>query len=341
MIIGWTRWAAALAFTLLALLGATEMGCRAHELRPAFLSVSEVSPGMFACVFKTPMIGDRNLSLRVAFSGRNEIVGTVSSEPTGDAMVQTWRLRTIDPLAGQILTIDGLSGTMTDALVRVEYLNGGHWTERLTPSRPSLAAPAGQGVLGVATTFIRHGVEHILFGFDHLLFVVSLMLIVRSRLALLKTITAFTLAHSLTLTLSTLNVVSLPTAPVEAAIAMSIVFVAAEIVRRQRGGTSLAIDKPWLVAFAFGLLHGFGFATALATLGLPTGDIPLALLSFNIGVEIGQLLFVAGILIAMVPLRQIFTLPAVAVPAAAYAIGIVAAYWCIARLEVVISLGST
>src|SRR4029079_17332208 len=212
------------------------------------------------------------------FSGRIETVTPIVSHPTGDAMVQTWRIRTLDPLAGQNVLIDGLQNTMTDALVHMVFANGNGWTTRLTPGEPSAVIPASQSAWAVFAAYVRHGIEHIAFGFDHLLFVAGLMLIVRDWRRLVKAVTAFTVAHSITLTCATLGWVKLPSRPVEALIAISIVMVATEVVRMERGQLSLAIIRPWMVAFAFGLLHGFGFAGSLIELGLPQGDIPLALL---------------------------------------------------------------
>ena len=193
--------------------------------------------------------------------------------------------------------------------------------------------PASQSAWAVFVTYVQHGIEHIAFGFDHLLFVTALMLIVRDWRKLVKAVTAFTVAHSITLTCATMGWLTLPSAPVEAMIAISIVMVAAEVVRMERGQVSLAIARPWIVAFAFGLLHGFGFAGALVELGLPQSDIPLALLAFNIGVELGQLAFIAVLLSAVYCGRQLVTIPRQAIVTSAYAIGIVAAFWCVQRLD--------
>jgi HupE / UreJ protein len=337
-------WAFAYSWIILLFAGAgilltAAQPCLSHELRPAYLSLKEVSPQTFAAIFKVPMFGDMRLSLAVQLSGRNELLTPISSQATGDALIQTWRLKSTEPLAGQTVLIDGLNGTMTDALVRVEFLDGKSWTARLTPNNPSDVIPARQSQWSVALTFVKHGVEHILFGLDHLLFVASLMLIVRTWQALLKTITAFTVAHSITLTLAAFNLVNFPAAPVEAAVAMSILFVAVEIVKLERGETSLTISQPWIVAFAFGLLHGLGFAAALTSLGLPQGEVPLALLTFNVGVEIGQLAFVVAILIVVTAFQRIFALPRAAVVASAYGIGIVAAYWCALRIDTIFLKG--
>jgi hydrogenase/urease accessory protein HupE len=305
----------------------------AHEVRPAYLSVQEDAPNEFSVLFKTPMQGDARLALSALFSGKVETLTPIVAHPTGDAMVQTWRMRMLEPLAGQTVLIDGLQNTMTDALVHVVFANGNSWTERLTPSEPSAVIPASQSAWAVFATYVRHGIEHIAFGFDHLLFVTALMLIVRDWRKLVKAITAFTAAHSITLTCATLGWVTLPSAPVEAMIALSIVMVAAEVVRMERGQLSLAIVSPWMVAFAFGLLHGFGFAGALVQLGLPQTDIPLALLAFNIGVELGQLAFIAVLLSAVYAVRQVIAIPRQAIVASAYAIGIVAAFWSVQRLD--------
>ncbi len=308
----------------------------AHEVRPAYLSVQEEAPNEFSVLFKTPMQGDARLALSALFSGKIETLTPIVSHPTGDAMVQTWRMRTLEPLAGRNVLIDGLQNTMTDALVHVVFANGNSWTARLTPSEPSAVIPASQSAWAVFLTYVRHGIEHIAFGFDHLLFVTALMLIVRDWRKLVKAITAFTAAHSITLTCATLGWVTLPSAPVEAMIAISIVLVAAEVVRMERGQLSLAIVRPWMVAFAFGLLHGFGFAGALVQLGLPQSDIPLALLAFNVGVELGQLAFIAVLLSAVYAVRQVLAIPRRAIVTSAYAIGIVAAFWSVQRLDAMV-----
>lgn len=309
----------------------------AHEVRPAYLSVQEDTPNEFSVLLKTPMQGDARLALSALFSGKIEALTPIVSHPTGDAMVQTWRMQTVEPLAGQNVLIDGLQNTMTDALVHVVFANGNSWTARLTPSEPSAVIPASQSAWAVFLTYVRHGIEHIAFGFDHLLFVCGLMLIVRDWRKLVKAITAFTAAHSITLTCATLGWVTLPSRPVEVMIAISIVMVAAEVVRMERGQISLAIAKPWIVAFAFGLLHGFGFAGALVELGLPHSDIPLALFAFNVGVELGQLAFIAVLLTAVYAVGRLIAIPRRATVTSAYAIGIVAAFWSVQRLDAMFS----
>jgi hydrogenase/urease accessory protein HupE len=305
----------------------------AHEVRPAYLDLKEISPGVFDVFFKTPMRGDARLSLAARFPGDVEALTPVVSRMTKDAMVQTWRIRALSPLAGQEVGIDGLESTMTDALVRVEYAAGDSWLGRLTPSAPSAVVPASESAWSVAKTYLALGIEHILLGIDHLLFVLGLMLLTANLRDLVKAITAFTLAHSITLAAATLGFVHMPPAPIEAAIALSIVFVAVEIVHARQGRIGIAARMPWLIAFAFGLLHGFGFAGALSEVGLPENHIPFALLFFNIGVEVGQLLFVATVFGLIFLLRSVWSRwPWWTRLVPPYAIGIMAMFWVFERV---------
>lgn len=305
----------------------------AHEVRPAYLELHENKTGEFQVLWKTPMRGDLRLSLSPAFSGKTEALTSVASRQTGSAAVQTWRMRAIEPLRGQSLRIDGLEGTMTDVLVRVEFADGTGWLRRLTPQEPAATIPARQSGWSVAGEYAKLGVEHILLGADHLLFVLALLLITQGGWKLLKTVTAFTLAHSITLSLAALGFVHVPPAPVEAVIALSIVFVAVEILRARKGREGITARAPWLVAFTFGLLHGFGFAGALSEIGLPEGNIPLALLFFNVGVEFGQLLFIAGALVSIFLIRRVrFVFPGWAQSVPPYAIGSLAMFWVIQRV---------
>jgi hypothetical protein len=312
------------------LLGAP--GARAHEVRPAYLQLDEIGSDRYAVIWRTPLLSGMPLPVALSFA---EDVRTVSGPGTQDLPGSILERRVIDApggLAGKRIDFVGLQATITDVLVRVAA-DGRSTTTMVRPSRPWIEIAAEQQPLELALAYLRHGIEHILFGLDHLLFIVSLMLIVGDWRVLVKTITAFTAAHSITLALATFGLVTLPAAPVEAMIALSIVLVCVEAVRLRRGESSLATAWPWLVAFAFGLLHGFGFAGALVGLGLPQDDLPLALLFFNIGVEVGQLLFIAAILAVAASLRRIFPIPRQAQVAAAYAIGITAAFWGFERLD--------
>jgi len=310
----------------------------AHEMRPAYLELHEEHPGEYRVLWKTPMVGTARLGLEPEFGGEARPTSPVTSRVSSGASVQTWTLRA-PGLRGTTLTIRGLEATMTDALARVEFADGTVWTQRLTPQNPSTVIPARQTGWEVAAVYGTLGVEHILFGVDHLLFVLGLLLLVRDRWTLLKTITAFTVAHSITLGIATLRWASAPVEPLNAAIALSILFLGPEIVRLWRGGTSLTIRKPWLVAFCFGLLHGFGFSSALTSAGLPRGDLPMALLSFNVGVEVGQVSFVGLVLALERSFRQLeIRWPVWATRLPGYAIGVLGAFWTIQRTAMMFGL---
>jgi hydrogenase/urease accessory protein HupE len=319
---------------VLALLLLISIPAFAHEVRPAYLELHEDTANTFRVLWKTPMRGDMRLSLAPAFSGKTEFLTPVATRQTGGAAVQTWRMKAVTPLRGQTLRIAGLEATMTDVLVRAEFADGTGWTKRLTPAQPAAEIPARQSGWSVAAEYLKLGVEHILLGVDHLLFVLALLIITRGGWKLVKTVTAFTVAHSLTLAAATLGFVHVPQAPVEAVIALSIVFVAAEIVHGHRGKQGITARSPWIVAFVFGLVHGFGFAGALSEISLPQGQIPLALLFFNAGVEIGQLLFIASVLALLAAARRVrITPPRWAELLPAYAIGGVAMFWVVQRIS--------
>jgi hydrogenase/urease accessory protein HupE len=303
----------------------------AHEMRPAYLELREVKPGEFSVLWKTPMLGDARLALAPEFSGDATAVTPVTTRTPPGAALQTWTLRA-PALRGQTLRIRGLEATMTDALVRFEFADGTTWTQRFTPPQPSALIPVRQTAWAVCGVYVKLGIEHILLGIDHLLFVLGLLLLVRDRWMLAKTITAFTIAHSITLAIATLGYASAPVPPLNAAIALSILFLGPEIVRMWRGETSLTIRRPWLVAFCFGLLHGFGFSSALTNAGLPHADLPLALLTFNVGVEIGQVVFVGLVLLLERSFRQLaIRWPVWVARMPGYAIGSLGAFWTIQR----------
>ena len=304
----------------------------AHEVRPAYLELREEKPGQFSVTWKTPMLGDARLALEPEFSGDVKAVTPMTTRKVAGAAVQTWTLRA-QALRGQTVRIRGLEGTMTDALVRMEFADGTSWTERLTPQQPTIVIPAQQGRFSVAGVYLKLGIEHILTGIDHLLFILALIIITRGGWKLVKTITAFTVSHSITLTAATLGFVHVPQRPVEAVIALSIVFVACEIVHRRQGYSGLTERWPWIVALTFGLLHGLGFAGALSEVGLPQGHIPLALLFFSVGVETGQLMFIAAVLsLGAVVQRVRIPLPRWGEFVPPYAIGTVAMFWIIQRV---------
>ena len=305
----------------------------AHEVRPGYLEINESRPGEYAVSWKVPASGDPGLTIQPRFPDACERVGEPLTRTIGASLVDTWTLRCPDGLSGGTIVVDGLSGTLTDTLVRISFVDGSTRVARLTSTEPGFVVPEVPTLMQIAGSYFGLGIEHILLGIDHLLFVLALLLLVQGMRKIIVTITAFTVAHSITLAAATLGWVQVASAPVEAVIALSIALVAAEIVRGQRGSASVARRRPWSVAFAFGLLHGFGFAGALSELGLPENAIPLALLFFNLGVEAGQLLFItAALLLWQLAKRVRIPLPKQASYAPAYAIGIVAAFWTAERI---------
>ena len=311
----------------------TTHGAGAHEVRPAFLGLREVATNEFQMTWKVPALGEFRLSMAPHLPGSCRAVGEPVVLWISGAAVQHSKVACGRSLTGETIGIDGLTATMTDVLVRVETADGRVRAVRLTPSSPSFVVEGAPDAMTVLRAYVGLGVEHILFGVDHLLFVLCLLLLVRGFRTLLATITAFTLAHSITLALATLGIVHVAAPPVEVMIALSIVFLATELARGQAGQSAATRAYPWLVAFSFGLLHGLGFASALAEVGLPQGEVPLALFAFNVGVELGQVAFVSTVLGAFWLLGVLLIrLPPWAPRAAAYAIGSVASFWVLARL---------
>ncbi|MFV8783862.1 HupE/UreJ family protein [Microbulbifer sp. SA54] len=313
-----------------------------HELRPAALSVMQSAPGTFDVIWRVPARGDMRLALYPVFDDKTRQVELPTAQIASGFYVERWQINHPDDLLGSDIKIDGLENTMTDVLIRISWLDGREQVARLLPDQPQIRVEEKAGNREVASMYFFLGVEHILLGIDHLLFVLALVVLVSGWKQLAVTITAFTLAHSITLATAVLGVVALPQGPVEAVIALSIVFVATEILHKLEGRSTLAIRKPWVMAFGFGLLHGLGFAGALTDIGVPQHAIPLSLALFNIGVEAGQLLFILAVSGLMLIFRQ---LPAVqqwevrtghtaAVASAlpvAYLVGGLAAWWLIDR----------
>jgi hydrogenase/urease accessory protein HupE len=312
----------------------------AHELQPGFLELKEVATGHYDVLWKLPSLGeaaDVRIPIAPIFPETCRQLGDARTERAGTAWVFTARLECKGGLAGQTLSIEGLEAFTTDVLVRVQKADGRVETHVLKPVLPSVTLRPADDMHRGAWAYLYLGIEHILLGVDHLLFVLGLLLIVRDRWMLLKTVTAFTVAHSITLAVATFGIANVPAPPLNAAIALSILFLGPEIVRRWRGETSFTIRHPWVVAFAFGLLHGFGFASGLAQLGLPRDEIPLALFLFNVGVEIGQLAFV----LLVVLLERSFRLleihwPRAVERAPGYVVGSLGAFWTIQRVAILL-----
>ncbi len=306
----------------------------ADEIRPGYLELKEDSPNQFSVIWKVPAKNDKKLSL-IALLPENCINKTQPyAQFINGAYIQRWITVCDGGLKDQTISIEGLESTITDVLLRLDFLDGRYQTALLTPGEAFFIVPVRASSLQIVSTYTWLGMTHILAGIDHLLFVFAQLLIVKNYRRLLWTITAFTLAHSITLAGATLGLIHVPQAPVEAVIALSILFLAMEIVHEKRGHPGAAARWPWLVAFIFGLLHGFGFAGALAEIGLPQQAIPLALIFFNVGVELGQLLFIAVVLSLGWVLHR-FKLPKLVSQAetvALYAIGGLSSFWLIERI---------
>lgn len=306
----------------------------ADELRPAYLQLTETGPGTVQVHWKVPALSDgRRLALDVRFDDDTRELSSPLDDYVGNTNRRTWTVVRDAGMAGMRVRVEGLARTNTEVLARIEYQDGTSITHRLTPDAPAYELAAKPGWGETVRTYFVLGVEHILFGIDHLLFVFVLLLLVPDTRKLIITITAFTIAHSITLILAALDLVRIPVPPVEACIALSIVFVATEIIHGRQGRPGLTARRPWIVAFSFGLLHGLGFAAALGEIGLPQNAILTALVTFNVGVEAGQLLFVFAVLIAWhwmqkLPLR----IPPSLVRVPAYAIGGMASFWVFERV---------
>ncbi len=329
-----TRWrVTGCALVLTTLLFGAPPPALGHEVRPGYLEMTEVAPGRYDVVFKTPSSGGLRLKMHAVLPESCPATTLVSGHMTGRALLEQWTVQCEASLVGETITIDGLDALLTDVLVRIQPLDRSPMTVRLRPASSSFVVPAEPSTWDVAVTYLVLGVEHILGGVDHLLFVLALLLIVSGRWLLLKTITAFTVAHSLTLAAASLGFVDVPSAPVEAMIALSIMFLASELAQDRMGRPGLTSRYPWIVAFTFGLLHGLGFAGALSEVGLPERQIPLALLQFNVGVELGQLLFIGAALAVMASARSMrVSQPVWAWRVPTYSIGAVAAFWTVERV---------
>jgi len=305
---------------------------QAHEIRPAYLLIKQTNENSYDLIWKVPRKGDMVISLYPVFADGFKMVEAGERKIAENSMVFHYNLQGKTPLPNSKFSIHNLEKTMVDVLVDINYLNGERTTIMLKPDQPTATVPGKTSKWNVTKTYLGLGIEHIVLGVDHLLFVLALIIITKGWKKILKTVTAFTLAHSITLSLAALGYVNFPAPPVEAIIALSIIFLALEILKNIRGEQTLTSRQPWLVAFVFGLLHGLGFAGALSQIGLPQTEIPLALAFFNIGVELGQLAFVLLVLliIRIVSLKKDWPLVLQKVPA--YTIGCIASFWLIERV---------
>lgn len=313
-----------------------------HEIRPAYLELKQTESEIYEVLWKLPGRGENmRLGLYVELPDNCTNINDPRSSMSYEVYTERWTIKCEGGLSGKTIRIAGLSGTVTDVLVRLERLDGSVQVTRLTPSAPSFVVATQHGGMGVAKTYTVLGIEHILSGIDHLLFVLALIIITGGGWKLVKTVTAFTVSHSISLTLATLGFVNIPQGPVEAVIALSIVFVATEILRERQGKKGLTSHAPWVVALTFGLMHGLGFAGGLREAGLPATHIPTALLFFSIGVEVGHFLFIGVVLSLMVVMNRAvskltptinLTRFSITHTFAPYVIGSVSMFWVIERI---------
>lgn len=321
---------------LLALMPASGYG---HALDPGYLSLTQKGAETWQLFWRKPDVSGAPMGLNPVLPV-NCTGLTPPSQFDGKAWIAEWQMHCIGGIAGQTLRIDGLEASQTDVLLRIVSEESAPQVVRLTPQDISYTIPEDFSALQVFWNYLTLGYEHILEGLDHLLFVFALLLLVQTPRRLIGAVTAFTVAHSITLALASLGVLTVPGPPVEAVIALSITFLALEILKQDKTAPSLTQRAPWIVAFGFGLLHGLGFAGALSDIGLPDGDIPLALLAFNVGVEFGQLTFVFAVLAIYAALTKIIPTVAtqlrhprsVGMTTMGYAIGFISLYWLVQRL---------
>jgi len=306
----------------------------AHEIRPGYLEIKENTDHSLVITWKQPTIGEYSISLHPAISLGWMSDSLAAITYSDSYLIKRWHIPAGKAsLDGQTISIGGLEKTITDVLVQVMLLNDVSFTYLIKPIQPFVKINLSKPQPPPVWQYIQLGIYHIWSGFDHLLFVFGLLLLVKKRSRLIWTITAFTLAHSVTLALATLHLINVSASFTEAAIALSIVFLAIELLRHYRGINGFAFYYPWLVSFLFGLLHGLGFASALKDVGLPENNIPLALFLFNAGVEAGQLAFVFVVLLIIAGITRLrFPLPQWSYKLPAYLIGTMAMYWFIERI---------
>lgn len=306
----------------------------ADDINPSLLSIKENKMGWFDVIWKVPTKNNRALGLNAKLPKSMELIGTPLERVAPGAYIETSRYKTKEAsILGKEISVEGLAATQSQVLLRLELSDGSVFSSILRPDNATYIIPQKASKLDVALEYWKMGTIHILEGVDHLLFVFALLLIVAGFKPIIKAITAFTVAHSITLALTTLGLLSLPAAPTEAIISLSIMFLAAEIIHKYRGQLSLTEKYPWVVAFIFGLFHGLGFAGALAEIGIPQHEVPLSLLMFNVGVETGQIFFIMVVLSIIALLQHLpFKVPQGALHTIPYAIGTVAAFWTIERV---------
>ncbi|TKZ19364.1 HupE/UreJ family protein [Shimia litoralis] len=333
------KWALCLVLACCVLLS-PDRSAQAHALDPGYLQIENLSETTWRVFWRKPAVAGKPMAISAVLPANCQGPEQEAPRFDGIAWVAQWVVHCPKGLIGGIVEIRGLEATQTDVLLRIEDGDARIYTARLTPSATSFQVPEDASWGQVFASYLGLGFEHILGGTDHLLFVFALLLLVPTTTRLIGAITAFTVAHSITLALASLGYLSVPPPPVEAVIALSIVLLAVEILRHQEGKPTLTQLYPWIVSFVFGLLHGLGFAGALSEIGLPQGDIPLALLAFNLGVEAGQIAFVCGVVLIFWVIRRVAPKLAdiskhpgsIGMNTAGYAIGAVSTYWLVERI---------
>lgn len=311
-----------------------------HALQPGFLELKALGGDAWRVYWKVPTAGAGPLPIDALLPETCAPRQAEALRFDGAAFVAEWVATCPEGLEGGEVRVEGLELTQTDVLVRYELAPGAAESQRLTAATTAFTVPSPQGRLGVLSTYFALGVDHILRGVDHLMFVFALILLIRSRRRLVAAVTAFTVAHSLSLAAAALGWIVVPAPPVEAVVALSIMFLAAELLRPAGAEAGLTERFPWVVAFGFGLLHGLGFARALLDVGLPEGEVPLALFAFNLGVEAGQLMFIALVLVVGALLGRLYPLMVAGATrpggrglgALSYSMGGIAAAWFVGRV---------
>lgn len=304
----------------------------AHEIRPAYLEIKQTTETKYQVLWKIPLLDNKAPRIDPILPD-NFILKQIEDEFLPDAYIRRYEGNYTEALNGKEIHIKGLDLTLVDVLVQINLIDESSYTLLLQPDKATAIIPKEPNKWEVIQLYIMLGIEHILIGIDHLLFVLGLLLLVKGIKPLIQTVTAFTIAHSITLGAATFELLSLPQAPVEAVIALSIVFLAREYIAEKEGKESLTAQYPWIVAFTFGLLHGFGFAGALSEIGFPQKDVPLALFTFNIGVELGQLIFIGMVLLLWKGWKKInLPQPNWLWKVLPYSMGIIASFWLVERV---------
>lgn len=315
-------------FLLILMVSSSALG---HKLAPSLLQLTEQEPGLFEVYWKTPKMTRAGQQLRPVFPAHCKPVGQAGQATEGTGIITRWQLRCQESMAGETLSVNGMETTGTATVVKVQWLSGNNVQALINARDPAMRIPEQQGTGEIILSYIGLGAEHIWLGIDHLLFVLALVMLVPTTRKLIWTVTAFTVGHSITLSLVALGYMDYPVSLVEFTIALSILVLAVELARPQQSGHWIS-NNSWLVAVSFGLLHGMGFAGALREVGLPAADIPLALFSFNIGIELGQVLFVV-VCLAVAGLLSRYAQPTLVAGRwlLIYSIGSLSAFWCIER----------